>query len=240
MEDGPRCGASGVDAARRPERVRFGEEAGDLAPAGPFAGLARFADEDHEEIESVARGTDTAVRSWADEVAEGGQELEEDGGRVGFGVWGEATDDATRDTVESRDGECGWWGRGGSGCKRDWWLGLFFRVHVVGVRVLEFLMFYLSFFLLLERTGFFWKERLVLGEKLVMCGRWLRRHLAGLVSQELSEPVVYGGECWQRAGRVEGVLSDCHDMELSRFGFNADLLLAADLYLCNRLLSGSG
>jgi hypothetical protein len=104
MEDAIRCGAGGGDAARRPERVRFDEEAGDLAPAGSFAGLARFADEDHEEIETVAGGTDTAVRSGADEVAEGGQELEEDGGRVGFGVWGEATDDPTSDTVEGRVG----------------------------------------------------------------------------------------------------------------------------------------
>ena len=52
----------------------------------------------------MARGTDTAVRGRADEVAEGGQELEEDGGRVGFGVRGEAINDATRDAVESRDG----------------------------------------------------------------------------------------------------------------------------------------
>jgi hypothetical protein len=104
MEDGARCGAGTGDVARRPERVCLGEEAGDLAPAGPFAGLARFAHEDNEEIEAVARGTDTAVRGWADEVAEGGQELEEDGGRVGFCVWGEAISDATRDAVESRDG----------------------------------------------------------------------------------------------------------------------------------------
>ena len=104
MEDGARCGASSGDAACRPERVCFGEEAGDLAPAGPFAGLARFADEDNEEIETVARGADTAVRGRADEVAEGGQELEQDGGRVGFGVRGEAIHDATRDTVESRGG----------------------------------------------------------------------------------------------------------------------------------------
>ena len=73
MEDASRCGASGGDAARGPERVRFGEEAGDLTPTGPFAGLARFADENNEEIETVAGGTDTAVRGWADEVAEGGQ-----------------------------------------------------------------------------------------------------------------------------------------------------------------------
>ena len=73
MEDGAGCGAGGGDAVRRPERVRCGEEAGDLAPTGSFAGLARFADEDNEEIKTVACGTDKAVRGWADEVAEGGQ-----------------------------------------------------------------------------------------------------------------------------------------------------------------------
>jgi hypothetical protein len=108
MEDGTRCGASGGDAVCRPERIGFGEDARDLAPAGSFAGLARFADKNNEEIETVARGADTTMRDRADEVAEGGQELEKDGGRVGFGVWGEATNDATGDTVEGRDGECGW------------------------------------------------------------------------------------------------------------------------------------
>ena len=104
MEDGAGCGASGGDAACGPERVCFGEEAGDLAPAGSFAGLTRFADEDNEEIETVACGTNTAVRGRTDEVAERGQELEQDGGRVGFGVRGEAINDATRDAVESRGG----------------------------------------------------------------------------------------------------------------------------------------
>jgi hypothetical protein len=107
MEEATQRGAGGGDAARRPERVCFGEEARDLAPTRTFAGLARFADEDNEEIKTVARGTDKAVRGGADEVAEGGQELEEDGGRIGFGVWGEAADDATCDTVESRCGQCG-------------------------------------------------------------------------------------------------------------------------------------
>jgi hypothetical protein len=119
MEDGSRCGANGGNTARRPERVRFGEEAGDLAPTGSFAGLARFADEDNEEIETVARGADMALRVWADEVAKGGQELEEDCGRVGFGVWGEAGNDATRDTVEGRGGERQWRGLSGAGWKRS-------------------------------------------------------------------------------------------------------------------------
>jgi len=78
-------------------------------------------------------------------------------------------------------------------------------------------MEFLRFFLVVKRTGFLWQVSLVLGGKIAMCGSWLRRLLEGLVSKEFSTPAVYGGECWQRAGRVEGVLSECHDMELSRF-----------------------
>jgi hypothetical protein len=167
---------------RRPERVCFGKEAGNLAPAGPFAGLARFTDEDHEEIETVARGTDAAVRGWADEVAEGGQELEEDGSRIGFGVWGEARNDAARDTVEGRDGKCGWRQRGGSPWKRDRRRGVLVRVRVFGIRVLEFLGFLLIFPLILEG--------------------WMRRLPGGLVSKELSMTAVYVLECWPGGGRV--------------------------------------
>jgi hypothetical protein len=104
VEDGAGCGASGGDAACRPEWVCFGEEGGDLAPAGSFASLAGFADEDHEEIEPVARGTDTAVKGRPDEIAKRGQELEKDGGQVSLGMRGEAIHDATRDTVEGRGG----------------------------------------------------------------------------------------------------------------------------------------
>jgi len=153
---------------QRAERVGFGEEAGDLAPAGPFAGLARFADENDEEIEAVTRGPDAAVQGGADEAAEGRQELEEDGGGIGLSMWGKCTDEETGNTVESRAGQCRRWGRGLSG----------------------------------------WK--------LVGCGESLRGLLAGLVSKQLSTPL-YGGECWQRAGRVEWVLSECDDMKLPRF-----------------------
>jgi hypothetical protein len=104
--------AGGGHAARKPEGVGFGEEAGDLAPAGPFAGLARFADEDDEEIEAVTRGTDSAVRGGTDEVAEGRQELEEDGGGIGLSMWGKCTDEETGNTVESRAGQCRRWWRG--------------------------------------------------------------------------------------------------------------------------------
>src|SRR5271156_5256871 len=88
VEDGAGCGAVGGHTARGPERVGFGKEAGDLAPAGAFGGLARFADENDEEIETVTGVTDAAVRSGADEVAEGSEELQEDGGGIGLSMWG--------------------------------------------------------------------------------------------------------------------------------------------------------
>jgi hypothetical protein len=43
-------------------------------------------------------------RYLLDEVAEGSQELEEDGGGIGLGMWGKSTDDETCNTVESRAG----------------------------------------------------------------------------------------------------------------------------------------
>ena len=40
----------------------------------------------------MAGGVDHAVGSAADEVAKGGQQLEKDGGRMGFGVRSDGTD----------------------------------------------------------------------------------------------------------------------------------------------------
>src|SRR5258707_1128534 len=76
--------AGGVDACREPEWVDAFEEVDDEIPASAFAGFAGIADEDDEEVEGVAGGLDHAVGAGADEVAEGGQELKEDGGGVGF------------------------------------------------------------------------------------------------------------------------------------------------------------
>ena len=70
-------------AAPGPETIDFGEEAGDLPPACSFAGLARFADQYDEEIEAVTGGAHDAVGRGAGEVAEGGQELQEDGSGIG-------------------------------------------------------------------------------------------------------------------------------------------------------------
>ena len=100
MSDAVGCGAGGGYAARDPSRVGFVEEAGDLTPAGSFAGLAGFADQDDEEVEAVTGGSHGAMRRGADEVAEGGEELEEDGSGIGFGVRGKTADGKAGKTVE--------------------------------------------------------------------------------------------------------------------------------------------
>jgi hypothetical protein len=102
LEDGVWGGAGGGYAAGRPQGVGFGEEAGDLAPAGSLRALLDFADENDEEIEAVARGPDATVRAGADEVAEGSQELKKDGGGIGLGVRRERADEETGDAMQSR------------------------------------------------------------------------------------------------------------------------------------------
>ena len=80
--------------------VDFSEETGDLTPAGALAGLAGFADEHDVEVETVAGGIDHAVGSAADQVAEDGEKLEENGGRVGLGVRSDGADGESRETVK--------------------------------------------------------------------------------------------------------------------------------------------
>jgi len=74
----------GGDAGVEPRAIDFGEEAGDLVPAGSLAALAGFAYQHHEEIEAMARGTDHAVGAGADYVAKDGEKLKENrgGGRL--------------------------------------------------------------------------------------------------------------------------------------------------------------
>jgi hypothetical protein len=52
----------------------------------------------------VTRVPDAAVRSRTDEVAEGSQELQEDCGWIGLGMWRESSDDQTGSTMEGRSG----------------------------------------------------------------------------------------------------------------------------------------
>lgn len=100
LEDGARGGAAGGDAAGCPESVDFVEEIGDLTPACSFSSFAGFADEDDVEIEAVAGGADEAMWGGSGEVAEGGEELQQQGHRVGFTVRGKATDDAACQAME--------------------------------------------------------------------------------------------------------------------------------------------
>jgi hypothetical protein len=71
-----------------------------VAPTGALAGLAGLADEHHEEIEAMASGAHEAVRAGSCCVAEGGQELEEDGCRISLRVRSNRADDLTGKTVQ--------------------------------------------------------------------------------------------------------------------------------------------
>jgi hypothetical protein len=109
--------------------------------------------------------------------------------------------------MESRAGQRGRRGRGGSGWKDHRSLRVF-----AGVGFLEFVVF-LPLFLLLRKRELLQDVSLFF----VGCGEGSRGLLAGLVSKQLCTPLLYGRECWQRAGRVELVLSECHDMKLPQF-----------------------
>jgi len=101
--------AGGGDAAIDPKVVDLGEEAADLAPACTLAGLARFADEDNEQIKAVPGGLDHAMWAGPNHVAKGGKELQQNGGGIGLGVGGNGADDAACEAI----GCC--WGQYGPG-----------------------------------------------------------------------------------------------------------------------------
>jgi hypothetical protein len=97
--------ASGGDAGGEPRRVDMSEEAGDLVPTGSLAGFAGFTDEHDKKVEAMPSGVDHAVGSAPDQVAEGGEELEEDGGGVSLGVRGDGANDESREAMKRRFGE---------------------------------------------------------------------------------------------------------------------------------------
>jgi hypothetical protein len=209
VEDGVWGGAGGRYAARSPERVGFGEEAGDLAPASSFASLARFADENDEEIEAVARGSDAAVCAGPDEVAESGQELEKDGCGIGLGVRRKCADEATCDPMESRSVQRGMWGRGRPGVMRNRRLGFF-----DGVGFLELGAFELLFLLLRELLG---EVQAFSGVRFAMGGACSRGLTLVLVGKQLSTATVYVSKCRQPGGKVKWVWSECHALKLPGF-----------------------
>jgi hypothetical protein len=104
------------DASGEPRMVDFGEEAGDLIPTGALAGFGGVAHEYDKEVQGVASGIDHAVGSRTDQIAEGGQKLEEDSGRMSFGVGSDGTDGEACDSVESFLAKFGV-------RDRSWWMG---------------------------------------------------------------------------------------------------------------------
>ncbi len=92
--------ARGGDAIGDPGLVDFSEEAADLVPACSLAGLAGLADQHHEKVETMAGSIDHAVGRGTNGIAECGQQLEEDGGRMSFCVWGQAAYGQPGDAVE--------------------------------------------------------------------------------------------------------------------------------------------
>jgi hypothetical protein len=108
--------ASGGDAFGDPGLVDFSEEVADLVPACSLAGLAGFADQHHEKVETMAGSIDHAVGCGTNGIAERGQQLEEDGGGMGFAVWGQAAYGQPRDAVECGIAED--WIRGRTGRRR--------------------------------------------------------------------------------------------------------------------------
>ena len=108
--------ASGGDAFGDPGVVNFREEAADLVPACSLSGLAGFADQHHEKVETMAGSIHHAVGRGTNGIAERGQQLEEDGGRMGFRVWGQGAYGQAGNAVE-----CGFaedWIRGRTGLRR--------------------------------------------------------------------------------------------------------------------------
>jgi hypothetical protein len=80
------CETSAGDAGGEPRLVDLSKEAGDLAPAGSLARFAGIAYEDEKEVQTVAGGIHHAVGSAANQVAEDGQKLEENGGGMRLSV----------------------------------------------------------------------------------------------------------------------------------------------------------
>ena len=116
MDEATGCQARGGDAGGEPGVVDFGEEAGDLTPTGAFTGLAGIAHEHDVEVQTVAGGIDHAVGSAADQVAEDGEKLEENGGRVGLGVGSDGADGESRETVKGGFVQLWSHRRAGRGC----------------------------------------------------------------------------------------------------------------------------
>jgi hypothetical protein len=113
--------ASAGDAGGEPGLVYLSEETCDLIPAGALAGFAGIAYEHDVEVQAVAGGIDHAVGAAADQVAEDGQKLEENGGGMGLSVRSNGTDGESGETMEGGFAQVGVRDGSGRGCARCFW-----------------------------------------------------------------------------------------------------------------------
>ena len=111
------------DTIVRPGAIYFGEEAGDLVPTGSLARFAGFSDEHDKEIQGVTGGPDHAVGSGADDVAKGGEQLQENGLGLGLGVRGQGAHGLPGEAVEREFFEKGLQGLLGRGRSIAGWRG---------------------------------------------------------------------------------------------------------------------
>ena len=74
----------------------------DAPPGGALAGLGRVAYRGGEQVGMVPVGLDLIVRSAADHVADGDDELDEDRDRVGLALWLDGPDHLADDAVICR------------------------------------------------------------------------------------------------------------------------------------------
>jgi hypothetical protein len=100
MNEAARGKAGTGDTGREPWFVDQREEAGDLVPTGALTGFTGIADEDDEEVQTVACGIDEAVGPTAEQIAEDGEKLEEQGGWMGFRVRRDGSDGESGEAVK--------------------------------------------------------------------------------------------------------------------------------------------
>jgi hypothetical protein len=122
MPTRPRGKTRAGDTILRPGAIHLGEELGNLVPTGPLASIAGFSDQHDKEIQGVTGGPDHAVRAGADDVAKGGEQLQENGFGLGFGVRGQGAHGLPGEAIErvsveyglphGKPGQAGLLGRG--------------------------------------------------------------------------------------------------------------------------------
>ena len=146
FEDVGGRGLDGGDTMLRPVRVDGREQLGDLPPACTFAGFTGFADEDDEEVEGVTGRADEGVGDGSDEVAEGGEELQEQGSGIRFRVWSQGAHDFAGEALQgcrlqgerAFELECLWLGCLGLACLRLGWVRLLiFKMEIERIVVAE-------------------------------------------------------------------------------------------------------